>query len=111
MQLRRQLEQQQMDSIRKWIDPAYQGILAIDHLTNKSSPAASAINSLPVPTPQAPITAANAEVLQAQDAFAKASLLKKSVKDTIWAGDTGGFKPGEAGYPGGPTPGPLTYRK
>lgn len=47
----------------------------------------------PVPTPAAPITAANAEVLQAQNDFARANLLKKSVRKTIVAGDTGGFNP------------------
>lgn len=109
--LRSQIEQQQQDSVRKWIDPAYQGILAIDSLTNKKSSAASTIDSLPVPTPQPPITPANAEVLSAQNAFAKANLLKKSPLKDIYAGDTGGWKPGEAGFPGNPGPGPTTYKR
>jgi len=115
--LRRQIEQQNQDSIRKWVDPIYAfspkgpfGPLTV--LGKKpSSSAASAIDSLPVPTPQPPITPANAQVVQAEQDFAKASLLKKSVKRTILAGDTGGFRPGEAGYPGNPGPGPSTYKR
>lgn len=109
--LRSQIEQQQANSVRKWIDPAYQGIELIKGVVDKKSGPANAIDSLPVPTPQPPITAANAEVLQAQDAFAKANLLKKSVNKTIYAGDTGGYKPGEPGYPGNPGPAPMSYKR
>lgn len=91
-----------MDTVRQWIDPAYQGIKLIQGATKANPNPANAIDSLPVPVPQPPITAANPEVLAAQSDFEKANLLKKSVKNTILAGDTGGFFKGEGGYPGSP---------
>lgn len=51
------------------------------------------------------MTSTNAEVIQAQQDFAQQNLLKKSLKNTIMAGDTGGFSPG---MPGSPGSGPLT---
>lgn len=56
----------------------------------KSSEAAK-IDSLPVPLPAKPVNSSNPEVIQAEQDYAKASLLKKSVKKTIHAGDDGGF--------------------
>jgi hypothetical protein len=53
--------------------------------------AGAGIDSLPVPLPAKPITSANPEVIQAEQDYAKASLLKKSVKKTIFAGDDGGY--------------------
>lgn len=76
----------------------------------KTSSAASTIDALPVPTPVAPITPGNAQVLSAENAFARGNLLKKSVKDTILAGDTGGFQPGAPGYPGNPASGPASFK-
>jgi hypothetical protein len=111
MKWRRQLEQQQMDSVRRIIDPAYQGILAIQHLTKANPGPAAAISSLPVPTPQPPITAANAEVLAAQQQYGKKLLSQFTIGDTIHAGNTGGYYPGEAGSPGTPGVAPKTYRK
>ena len=96
----------------EWIDPiAGYTVEAVNKSLNKKSPAASAIASLPVPTPQLPVTPADAQVLQAQDAFAKANLLKKSPNKFVYAGDTGGYKPGEPGYPGNPAPAPLSYKR
>ncbi len=54
----------------------------------------AAIQSAPVPTPAPPVTASSAEVVQAEQDTAQQNLLKKSVKKTIYAGDTGGYKPG-----------------
>lgn len=51
---------------------------------------AAGVASLPVPLPAKPITSSNPEVIQAEQDYAKESLLKKSVKKTIFAGDTGG---------------------
>lgn len=57
------------------------------------STAGNAINSAAVPVPAAPITAAAPEVLAAEHDIAQQNLMKKSVKKTIYAGDTGGFNP------------------
>lgn len=65
---------------------------------------AGAIDSLPVPLPGKPITSANPEVIQAEQDYAKDALLKKSIKKTIFAGDTGGYggtqKLGTSAMPG-----------
>lgn len=66
-----------------------------------SNSTATAIDSLPVPLPSKPITSANPEVVQAESDFARANLLKKSIKKTIQAGDTGGFNPGLPNPAGG----------
>jgi hypothetical protein len=76
----------------------------------KTSTAGAAIESLPVPVPTPPITSADAQVLAAESDFAKAKLNQFTVGDTIYAGNTGGFKPGEPGYPGGPVA-PKTFKK
>ena len=65
-----------------------------------SPPQSQAIESAPVPTPAAPVTATNSEVIQAQQDYAQQNLLKKSINKTILAGDTGGFQPGQMGAPG-----------
>lgn len=109
--LRHQWLQQNQDSVRKWVDPAYQGVLAIRSATKPDTGPANAIDSLPIPTPQAPVGAADPQVLTAQSDFAKANLRKKSVANTVRAGETGGFKPGEAGYPGNPGPAVASYKK
>lgn len=70
-----------------------------------SSPAA-AINAAPVPIPAPPVTATAPEVLQAEHDVAQANLLKKSIKRTIVAGDTGGYSPmgqNPANASGGPS--------
>lgn len=66
---------------------------------------ASAIQSAPVPTPAPPVTASSAEVIQAEQDTAQQNLLKKSVKKTIFAGDTGGGM-----RPGGPGSNPTGFR-
>ena len=97
-------------SLIDWFDPAHAGIDLIKDLTKKST-AGNAISSLPVPVPQPPVTAASAEVLAEQSAFAKANLAKKSFADTVYAGNTGGYFPGEGGSPGLASPGPKSYMK
>lgn len=72
---------------------------------------AQQIQSAPVPLPAPPVTANAAEVIQAQQDFAQQNLVKKSVKKTIYAGDTGGFTPGQGGSPGQLGPVPRTFRK
>lgn len=62
---------------------------------------AQAIASAPIPTPAPPVTANSAEVIQAEQDTAQQNLMKKSVKNTIYAGDTGGYKPGVQQPPGG----------
>ena len=52
---------------------------------------AQQIEQAPIPTPSAPVTQTSREVVQAEQDYAKENLLKKSVKKTIFAGDTGGF--------------------
>jgi len=54
---------------------------------------AQAIASAPVPLPAPPVTRTSADVLQAESEVAKENLLKKSIKKTIFAGDTGGYQP------------------
>ena len=68
--------------------------------------AAQAVESAPVPTPAPPVTANDPSVIQAENDQAQATLLKKSVKRTIDAGDTAGFNPKNpniAGAPANPT--------
>ncbi len=52
---------------------------------------AQQIQSAPVPLPAPPVVNTNAEVIQAQNDFAQRNALRKSVKKTIFAGDTGGY--------------------
>jgi hypothetical protein len=61
---------------------------------------AQAIQSAPVPTPAAPATMTDKSVVQAEHDFAQRNMLKKSVKSTILAGDTGGYMPGGKSQPG-----------
>ena len=94
----------------QWVDPI--GGTIVKDLTKSSNPAA-AIDSLPVPTPAPPVAADAAEVIAAEQDYARQNLLKKSVKKTITpgGGDTGGFTLGEAGYPGMPQGGVSSYKK
>lgn len=55
---------------------------------------ADQIAATPVPTPVAPITPASPEVLFAQKEFAREQAGKMSIAKTVWAGDTGGYRPG-----------------
>lgn len=55
---------------------------------------AGAIQSAPVPTPAPPVTADNPASIQAEHDMAQSNMLKRSVKKTILAGDTGGFQAG-----------------
>lgn len=66
---------------------------------------AGAISSAPVPIPAPPVTPNDASVIQAQQDFAQQNLLKKSIKKTIMAGDTGGFNPGAGNVAGQPSQG------
>jgi len=64
---------------------------------------AQQIAAAPVPAPSPPVTQNAAEVIQAEQDTAQQNLMKKSVKRTVWAGDTGSFMPGPgnvAGQPG-----------
>lgn len=62
------------------------------------------IESAPIPTPSPGVTNTSREVVQAEQDFAKEDLLKKSIKRTIFAGDTGGFG-GQPNNPFSATPG------
>ena len=68
----------------------------------KNNGPANAIASLPIPVPQPPITAASPEVLAAQQNFLQKTQGQSTVSDTILAGNTGGYYPGEPGSPGNP---------
>lgn len=50
------------------------------------------VQQAPVPTPAPPVTTTTPEVIQAQQDVLQQEMLKKSIKKTIYAGDTGGFK-------------------
>lgn len=63
---------------------------------------ANAVNSLPIPNPQPPATPAGQQELNAMSAFARSNAGKKSFADTVFAGNTGGYFPGEGGSPGNP---------
>lgn len=70
---------------------------------------AQAVQSAPVPTPAPPVTADNPAVIAAEQDYAHQNLLKKSVKHTMLAGDTGGWNP--ANPSGAGAPGPVSgYR-
>jgi len=87
----------------EWIDPLVgYPVAAIGKELDKKSNAGAAIQSLPIPVPQPPITPANPQVLAAQQNFAQATLGQKTVSDTIFAGNTGGWRPGDPGSPGNP---------
>jgi hypothetical protein len=64
----------------------------------------AAIASAPVPTPAPPVTDTNQAVQQAEQDVAQSNLIKKSVKKTIMAGDTGGYMPGAVNVAGQPNP-------
>lgn len=66
---------------------------------------AGAIQSAPVPLPAPPVTENNKAVLMAEHDVAQSNLMKKSIKNTIKAGDTGGFTPQSPLGSGGPATG------
>lgn len=72
-------------------------------LFDKKESGAAAIDSAPVPTPAAPVSPNNPAAVQAEHDYSMANMLKKSVRKTIVAGDTGGFT---AANPNGTT-GPV----
>ena len=89
-----------------FLDPAN----AFGTVSKGSAGAAGGIASAPVPVPAPPVSSAAAEVIAAEHDIAQQNLLKKSVKKTILAGDTGGFNPAgmnPANAPGSAT----TFRK
>ena len=53
---------------------------------------ASQIQSAPIPTPAPPVTTTQSEVVQAQMDTAQSNLMKKTLKKTVFAGDTGGYQ-------------------
>jgi hypothetical protein len=64
---------------------------------------AQAVQQAPVPTPAPPVTTSSPEVMAAQQDVLQQQMLKKSIKKTIFAGDTGGYKP-QAGMSGATAP-------
>jgi hypothetical protein len=93
----------------QWIDPL-SPVSVYEDLKKKSSNPAAAIDSLPIPVPQTPITSANEQVLAAQKNFEQQTAGQKTVSDTILAGNTGGYYKGEPGSPGFPGPGVKSYK-
>lgn len=88
-----------------FLDPAN----AFGTVSKGGASAASSIASAPVPVPAPPVTGSAAEVIAAEHDIAQQNLLKKSVKKTILAGDTGGFKLSGAN-PANAAGAPATYR-
>ncbi len=62
---------------------------------------AQQIAQAPTPLPAPPVTSSDPSVVQAEHDLAQGNLLKKSVKKTIFAGDTGGYNPPPAPRMGG----------
>lgn len=62
-------------------------------LGGSGSSEADAINAANVPTPATPAGPSDEAVMQQMHDVAQQGLLKKSVKNTIYAGDTGGYRP------------------
>lgn len=74
------------------------------------SSAAQQIQSAPVPLPAPPVTPNNQASLQAEHDFALAQQAKNSIRKTIIAGDSGGYKPNtQAGAAGPTTPKPAQF--
>jgi hypothetical protein len=71
--------------------------------------AAQAVQSAPVPTPAPAVTSDNPAVIQAEQDLIRQNLVKKSVKHTMLAGDTGGFQPGGANAANQPSS-PATFK-
>lgn len=67
-------------------------------------PSPSPIASAPVPDAAPPVTNTAPEVMQAGQDLRQQTMLKKSIKRTIFAGDTGGFNPGAKVNPAGGNP-------
>lgn len=67
----------------------------------------------PAPVPAPPVTTNAPEVIQAEQDLAQQNLIKKSVKNTIYAGDTPYNPAGPAPAPNAPGAGagPTTYRR
>ena len=57
----------------------------------KSPAPTTVIQQAPVAEPAPPVTATSAEVVQAGSDLRRQEMLKKSIRSTIKAGDTGGF--------------------
>ena len=77
----------------------------------KGGGGASAVAAAPTPTPAPPVSMSNSDVVQAQKDIAQQELLKKNIKKTIYAGDTGGWKPQGNPFtkpPGAPDQVPMT---
>ena len=74
---------------------------------SQPAPVVQQIQSAPVPTPAPPVSQSARDVIAAEKDLSQQNLLKKSVKKTIYAGDTHT----QAGGPGSTTTGPSTFRK
>ncbi len=67
--------------------------LTIFHKGGGGPSPAQQIASAPTPLPAPPVTSSDPSVIQAEHDLAQGNLLKKSVKKTMLAGDTGGYNP------------------
>ncbi len=93
-------------SKKSFLDPA--GLYMKDKPSGAATPAVDQASLVPTPTP--PISATATEVVQAGEDLRRQELMKKNIKRTIFAGDTGGWsgmkspmKTGNAGQPGSPS--------
>ena len=77
------------------------GILDPLNVTGAATKQKATDTSATAPAVAPPITAANAEVMQAQQDLIQREMLKKSIKKTVLAGDTGGYKPQQPAGLGG----------
>lgn len=71
---------------------------------------AQAIQSAPVPTPAPPVTADNQAVVAAELQAQQANALKKTIKGTILAGDTGIYHQGSGNPAGMATPNTTGFK-
>lgn len=78
-----------------WLNKA--GGPLYDPIRNKvfgSKTHASPLDGAPTPVPAPPVTSTSAEVLAAEHDIGMQNMMKKSVKKSIFAGDTGGWTSG-----------------
>ena len=75
---------------KRLIDPL--GLFTKDSSSSPTPPTSDA-NTPVVPGITPPVTMSDSSVTGAQEDFTRQNMLKKSYEKTIYAGDTGGYKP------------------
>lgn len=70
----------------------------------KPAPQQPLIQAAPIPSPSPPVTNTAKEVVQAGMDLRQQEMLKKNIRSTVKAGDTGGYGTGKKIKPAGGTP-------